>query len=97
MESDAAYSICRILLGISFSNLNDAWTTSGLIATTPPLGTMQSTGETRVANSWMLSSLSTPTVCVPGKIRKGPFSTVESSKLTRSASTWLSAVTGACA
>ena len=33
--------------------------------------------------------LSTPSVCVPGRTRRGPFSAVESSQLTRNASTWL--------
>src|SRR5579871_290619 len=87
MDSEAAYSICKTRLGISLCDFEDAWTTNGLIATIPPFETMQSTGATRVDNSWRLSSLNTPSVWVPGKTRRGPLSKVESSQLTRSART----------
>jgi hypothetical protein len=78
MDSDAAYSICKTRLGISVCDFDDAWTTNGLIATTAPFGVTQSTGAICVAKSWMLSSLSTPSVCVPGNTRRGPLWTVES-------------------
>src|SRR5580704_4226685 len=79
IDSDAAYSICRTLLGISVCDFDDACTSRGLIARTPPFGTVHSTGGVCDANSWMLSSLSTPRVCVPRKTRRGPFPAVESS------------------
>src|ERR1039458_610662 len=69
MDSDAAYSICSTLLGISICDFDDAWTTNGRIATTPPFGTTQSTGAICAASSWMLSSVSTPSVCVAGRTR----------------------------
>ena len=60
MDSDAAYSICKTRLGISVWDFDDAWTTNGRIATTPPFGTTQSTGAICAASSWMPSSVSTP-------------------------------------
>ncbi len=97
MDSDAAYSICKTRLGISVCNFDDAWTTNGLIATTPPFDATQSTGVICAASSRMLSSVSTPSVCVPGRTRRGPLRAVESSQLRRNASTSLSALAGASA
>lgn len=59
--------MCNRRRGISLNDFDEACTSSGRMATTPPWEAMQSTGEMRLDNSWMSSSLSTPSVCGRGK------------------------------
>src|SRR5215469_6233484 len=71
MNSEAAYSICRTLLGRSLCDLDDAWTIRGLMATTPPFGQTHSTAGISFANSWSRSSHKIPRWCVWGRTFNG--------------------------
>ena len=64
MKSDAACSMCNPRLGASICDFDEAWTISGLIATTPPFGQTQTMGLISLVNSWIASSLNTPTSCM---------------------------------
>jgi len=88
---------CKTRRAISFCDFEEAWTSSGLIASTPPLVTKQSTAGTSVRAREFCRQPSTPARWVPGSTRRGPFAAPDSSRCTRNATTRISASAGACA
>src|SRR5260221_3810204 len=55
-----AYSIWSTRRGAGAADLDDAWTSSGRITSTPPRATMHSWGSSRATSSWMPASERTP-------------------------------------